>query len=319
MKVKISVIIPVYNVEKYLEECLNSVVNQTLKEIEIICVNDGSTDSSTEIIDRYANKYKNIKVINQKNAGLSAARNSGYKMSKGKYIYFLDSDDYLKDLNVLSIILKECEKEELDIALFGACVSSENDNFGTEYNIDYSKYLGSNVMSGRDIFNTLIENNCYIHTVWLRVFKREFLESLNISFYEGIIYEDILYSVICDISAKRVKYIGELFYTYRIRKNSIMTRGISEKSIDGYYISGKKLYEFLGELFLNVKDKRTIENLKVFIKHTYKKAILCCDALENIEMRKEIISNIDKELIDVEIDIIINYPILYYNLLKNRI
>lgn len=313
INIKISVIIPIYNVEKYLAECLDSVVNQTLKDIEIICVNDGSTDSCSKIIDRYANKYNNIKVITQKNAGLSAARNNGYNIAKGKYIYFLDSDDYLKDLNALNIIFEECEKENLDIALINSYASCEDKNIGTDFIINTSKHLGTNVMSGEEAFNVLIENAFYYPAVWLKVYKREFLENLNIIFYEGIIYEDLLYSIICEINAKRVKHIGKLIHIYRIRNGSIMNTGVSPKSIDGYYISAKELYKFLSELSIYNKSEKTIKNLRLFTKDIYKQSIFCCDILGSLDKRKVIVSNIDKSLIDISIDIMINTPTLYYN------
>lgn len=93
-KIKISIIIPVYNVEKYIEECLISVLNQTMKEIEIICINDGSTDNSLKILNNYKNKNENIRIVNQENSGLSNARNVGLSLAKGEYIFFLDSDDF---------------------------------------------------------------------------------------------------------------------------------------------------------------------------------------------------------------------------------
>ena len=95
-EISVSVIIPVYNVEKYIEDCLNSVINQDLESIEIICVNDGSTDNSQEILEKYLNKVKNMKMINQENKGLPDARNTGLKYATGKFVYFLDSDDMLK-------------------------------------------------------------------------------------------------------------------------------------------------------------------------------------------------------------------------------
>lgn len=95
---KISIIVPVYNTEKFLEKCLNSLINQTLKDIEIICINDGSTDKSLQILEKFANKDKRIQIINQTNSGLSVARNIGIKKAKGEYIGFVDSDDWV-DLN----------------------------------------------------------------------------------------------------------------------------------------------------------------------------------------------------------------------------
>ena len=119
MQKMVSVIIPVYNVEKYLEEALESVINQTLKDIEIIIINDGSTDRSLEIAKGYALKDKRIKIIDQKNQGLSVARNRGIENAKGKYIYFMDSDDYIA-LETLEVCYKKCEEYELEMIYFVA-------------------------------------------------------------------------------------------------------------------------------------------------------------------------------------------------------
>ena len=115
--VKVSVIVPVYNVEKYLKDCLNSVINQTLEDIEIICVNDGSTDNSLAILEDYAKKDSRIKIINQKNKGLSGARNTGMKHVQGEYILFLDSDDWLKE-DALSELYWSHLDDNLDMLFF---------------------------------------------------------------------------------------------------------------------------------------------------------------------------------------------------------
>lgn len=106
--IKVSIVIPVYNVESYLEECMESVINQSLDDIEIICINDGSTDSSLKILERYESKYNNIIVINQENKGLSASRNIGIRKARGKYIYFLDSDDFI-NIKSMEKCYKVCE------------------------------------------------------------------------------------------------------------------------------------------------------------------------------------------------------------------
>ncbi len=114
---KVSIIIPVYNVEKYLKECLNSVVNQTLKEIEIICVDDGSTDNSLSILEEYAKKDNRINLLKQENSGAGAARNKGLDSARGEYIYFLDSDDFL-ELNAIEILYNQIAKNQADICFF---------------------------------------------------------------------------------------------------------------------------------------------------------------------------------------------------------
>ena len=115
-EVKISIIIPVYNVEKYLHECLDSIINQTFKDLEIICVDDGSTDKSSEILEEYEQKDKRFTVISQPNKGVSAARNRGMQQAKGKYIMFVDSDDYIAS-NACELIYNSAEEKRCDILL----------------------------------------------------------------------------------------------------------------------------------------------------------------------------------------------------------
>ena len=118
----VSIVIPVYNVEDYLEQCLQSVINQTYKNLELIVINDGSTDSSGDIIERYVKKYNNIICVNQKNSGLSYSRNVGLDKSNGKYIYFLDSDDFLESETIAECV-ELAERENLDILQFDASVN----------------------------------------------------------------------------------------------------------------------------------------------------------------------------------------------------
>ncbi|MDU1910875.1 glycosyltransferase family 2 protein [Fusobacterium sp.] len=151
MEIKISVIIPVYNTEKYLEKCLNSVLKQTLKEIEIIIINDGSQDQSEKILERY-NVDQRIIVINKSNEGVSKARNIGLKMSKGKYIYYLDSDDYIEE-NMLLEMYNKTEKENLDIVV---CDYWKENFFQKEYvkNLD--------IKENEIILGKLMQNMYYI-------------------------------------------------------------------------------------------------------------------------------------------------------------
>ena len=118
MEKKVSVIIPVYNVEKYLRECLDSVVTQDLDDIEIICINDGSTDGSSRILAEYATQYEKLAILDKENSGLSAARNSGLSVAKGKYILFLDSDDLLSDSSAVSRLYDKAEHDGLDQLFF---------------------------------------------------------------------------------------------------------------------------------------------------------------------------------------------------------
>ena len=127
MEKKVSVIIPVYNVEKYLRECLDSVVTQDLDDIEIICINDGSTDGSAGILSEYATQYEKLFILDKENSGLSAARNSGLSVAKGKYILFLDSDDFLADSSAVSRLYDKAEHDSLDQLFFDATVIFESE------------------------------------------------------------------------------------------------------------------------------------------------------------------------------------------------
>ena len=133
---KISVVVPVYNVEKFLERCLNSIVNQTFKDIEIICVNDGSTDNSRKILDKYTN-YSNIKIIDQINAGLSEARNTGLLNAKGEYIAFIDSDDYI-DPNFFEVLYNTAFEKNSDIECAG--IIRENNKKKIELDSSIKQY-----------------------------------------------------------------------------------------------------------------------------------------------------------------------------------
>jgi len=162
--IKVSVVIPVYNTYKYLPECLESVINQTLADIEIICINDGSTDFSSKILEEYASKDKRIKIISQNNQGLSCARNRGLEIARGEYIYFLDSDDKIT-LTALEELYDIAEKNKLDIIYFDAQVFFENEALKSKYEvfIQASKrnknYIG--IFSGPEIFVEFVKNREY--------------------------------------------------------------------------------------------------------------------------------------------------------------
>ena len=143
MEKKISVIIPVYNVEKYLRECLDSVADQSLKDIEIICVNDGSTDSSRDILLEFKEKDSRFIVLDKQNGGLSSARNAGFAAAKGTYILFLDSDDILKGVSALEKLYERAEKDRLDDLFYDADVFFENESIKLD-NKNYINYYAIN-------------------------------------------------------------------------------------------------------------------------------------------------------------------------------
>lgn len=262
--VAVSIIIPVYNVENYLTCCLESVIYQTFNNYEIIIVNDGSTDNSLSIIKNYSNKYRNIRVINQKNQGQSVARNRALEIANGEYIYFLDSDDYIEK-NTLEMLYAESKQNNLDLLMFDGddvyeSFASDKMKFGSNY-IKSGNY--PNVVDGKKMFIDLMENKDYTCSPCLLFVKRELLEKKSLRFYEGIIQEDELFTFELILSSTRVKHINKVFFHRRIRQNSTMTGKNFHKSFQGYNIV---FYEML-----NFRDKISTENSQKLNKAMNKK------------------------------------------------
>lgn len=246
---KVSVVIPVYNVEKYLGECLDSVLRQTLDDIEIICVDDGSTDGSSAILVEYAAKDPRIRVITQSNAGLSAARNVGMDAASGKYIYFLDSDDYITD-NAMARCVEICERDNLDQLVFGCSFLFEDPAMDEETRFRKSKYfrvpgeLTGHVHHGPALLAKMNEVKHYCVAVPLRLFRLESLRSANLRFGIGLLHEDVLFTPLSLIEAKRVEMIVDKFYVRRYRPGSIVTKAGSRAEALRF-VSRLKIYDML--------------------------------------------------------------------------
>lgn len=219
-KIAVSVVVPIYNVSPWLDDCLTSLEIQTLKDIEIIMVNDGSTDDSRQIAARYAEKNSNFMLIDRENGGLSAARNTGMDMAQGEYIYFLDSDDYLGE-NALELLYEKASKEYLDVLKFSAYSFTdgfEDFRWGPEY-----KYKVSypEVMSGEQALSRFLENNDYSPSCCLIFSRRETIENNGIRFFEGIIHEDNLFHYQLMTVSRRVAVLNQPLYYRRVRAGSI--------------------------------------------------------------------------------------------------
>lgn len=241
---KTSIVIPVYNVAEFLKECVDSAVNQTYQNIEIILVDDGSTDSSGTICDTYQRNYPDkVKVIHQKNGGLSNARNTGLRNATGDFIYFLDSDDYI-ELDTIEFLSSVMSNDpDLDFVFFDAC-SFEN-NTCAPINKGYIRKYIYDKNSGPNIFYQLYTNREFVTCVQFLYFKKEFLIKEDLWFYDGILHEDGLFTVYAYMKAKHTKHVGHEFYHRRFRKNSIMTRKPSSRNFHGYYTATVELLELL--------------------------------------------------------------------------
>lgn len=253
----VSIIIPVYNVEKYLRECLNSVIKQTLTQIEIICINDGSTDSSADILKEYSSADHRITIITKENGGLSNARNAGLKIATGQYITFLDSDDYLT-LNALESLYNKATNEELDILIFCAKSFSEkgfSSHKGKQYTI--CPLALTKVLSGPDFFVTSFKCNNHIGTSPIKIYRNDFLKDNNLKFIEGIYHEDEPFYYEAILAAKRVAKIPEQFYCRRYREGSITTISKNSKHIIGKLAAISRILELSKSKQLSANELQT--------------------------------------------------------------
>ena len=217
---KFSIIIPVYNVEKYLSICLNSVIKQTLKDIEIICVNDGSKDNSADILELYKAKDSRIKVVEKQNGGLSSARNEGLKYAQGEYILFLDSDDYFQS-NTCERLYQEVIERKPDIIVFGANLFPIYPAPEWWYVNNLSPKTG--VYKGKPVHTLLHETGAYPF-IWRDCIKRSFLEECKLEFNEVIKYaEDTIFQFCLFPFADCIVFISDHLYNYRwTREGSLM-------------------------------------------------------------------------------------------------
>lgn len=232
---KVSVIIPVYNVENYLRKCLNSLVNQTLKDIEIIVVNDGTLDNSQEIIDEYVKKYpKKVVSIIQENGGQGAARNTGLLHAKGEYIGYVDSDDYVEE-NMYEELYKKAKKEDSDIVICGNNVVKENYEFLSKEDVDKEFLLGK-------------------MAVWNKIYKKNIIVDNKIQFRSKVWYEDLDFTMKVYFSSKKISYVDKPLYNYLLREGSTMNNNNIKRNLE--------LIEAFDSLIDYCKDKKIYNKVK---------------------------------------------------------
>lgn len=236
-----SIIVPVYNVENYLDRCIESIVNQTYRDIEIILVDDGSDDASPEMCDRFEKLDERIRVIHQENGGLSSARNAGVSSARGDYIMFVDSDDYI-DVDICERLSKYTSNN-YDVIIGSAYFEDENKK---ECTIKGIKKYEKSELSGREFLLCALKNSELFAPVWLNIYNRRFLINEDLSFRIGILHEDEEFTPRVMLHAKSVIVSGEVFYHYVIRDSSITTRlDQTQNVIDVYSICCelKSVYE----------------------------------------------------------------------------
>jgi glycosyltransferase involved in cell wall biosynthesis len=239
MQKKISVIIPVYNVEAYLKECLDSIISQDLDDIEIICVNDGSTDGSLSILERYAEKDERIIIINQQNSGPSPTRNKGLEIAQGEYIFIPDSDDYLLTSNALSLLYTTASQYDLDIVSFDfRTVGGEEQEYRAKHK--------TGITDGK----CFLQNGTTDVMVWCKFYKRAYLNSIHFSYSPISMHEDDEALPRLYVNAKRVSHLHVLLYAYRQRPNSLITQKISLT----HFLGLKSIIETYNALLIKESD-----------------------------------------------------------------
>ena len=277
----LSVIIPVYNVEPYLEQCLDSVVNQTYKNLEIICINDGSTDNSLKILEKYQKKDERIKLINQKNKGLSEARNAGLDVATGEYIAFVDSDDYL-ELNAYEEAMKVMLADRsVDLVEFNVRSFTNENSQILVRNVEY--------VNQQQVLNFKLKKHAGY--VWNKIYKHSIINKQRVRFIPNLIHEDTFFSIAYIISCNQKYFLDKKLYNYRKRHNSIL----------GYQrVSGgnKKfdLYKNLDALIAYAKCNNLYDQKKEYIFNEYVDRI--CVFCQSFRLLQFAIDHWDKKILD---------------------
>lgn len=322
MEELISIIIPVYNVEKYLEQCLESVINQTYKNIEIILINDGSTDDSINIMKEYQGKDNRIIIIDRENKGVLYTRLEGIKKSNGKYITYVDSDDWVEK-NLIEVLYNKIKKYDSDVV---KCEFGNNESIIANGNLNIGQDLFIKKEEFEPLFFDMFFVNMNIHNVWCQMFKKEliykYIEDVDFSISMG---DDLELNIQLYRNINNILFIPDVLYHYRYNDNGI-TRDLNidniinkinditkvyynaYKSIDKFNIEDKYKYKrgVITKLLDNVNDYQIdlIGNFK-----ERKKSI---EYLKNYYFESEEVKNIRNEIINIDLNIeSLKYKIFY--------
>ena len=234
----ISIIIPAYNIENYIDKCLQSVFSQEITEFEVICINDGSTDGTRAVIEKNALQHTNLRLINQVNGGLSDARNTGISHAIGKYIFFLDGDDFLIDTHSLNKVLETCIQRDADLCIFNALVDSK-----TKYLDNFP--LSNDALSG-EMMMDLFYSQCHtiIEPVWAQLFKRKFLNDNNLLFKKEIYHEDLLFTPQALLLSQKTLCLDIPIVDYQAHRSGAITSTTSIKHLIDKRNTAKELLLF---------------------------------------------------------------------------
>lgn len=232
----ISIIVPVYNVEKYIKQCLDSIVHQDYNNIEILVIDDGSEDKTGTICDEYALQDRRIKVVHKKNGGVSSARNAGLKLASGEYIAFVDGDDTVEK-NIYSRCMSDFEKNDVDIVVY---LSNTMDEYGTINN--KQKIVTETLLTRKEAVRELVDGNKFGCACYSKVFTRNSIG--NIVFNERLsVNEDFLFVFYCFANASKIFFNGCYLYNYRKHKDSVTAELFNIKKLDSI-IASREMYKY---------------------------------------------------------------------------
>lgn len=316
---KISIVVPIYNVEKFLNKCILSIINQTYKNLQIILVNDGSTDSSGNICDFYKTVDNRIQVIHKENGGLSSARNAGFKAVTGDYVIFVDSDDYL-ELNALEKMLNECVEKKLDILNCRAKIELENGDLISDYKNNIHIQLNK-VYSGKQIIKISKYQNI-LPMIWLNMYKVSFLKNNNLVFKNGIYHEDSEFTPRAIYFAEKIEFSDFVHYHQVLSSNSIIRSKNVKKCFDLITVSDSLKYFLKNDIKENdIKDYINDYSdylLKASVDSALNQDIKNTEFLYKKEINKHLIDKLSKSKRYKIIAILLKFHLVFILKLINR-
>lgn len=285
-EIKVSIIVPIYNVEKYIKRCMDSLMSQAFIDYEIIAINDGTLDDSMQYVYKLQKRSDEIIICERENGGLSAARNTGIGCARGEYILFCDSDDALQE-NCLSSLYEEAKKKNLDLLLYDAQIIYELENEKKENLYDRDN-ITEEVLSGEEMLEELVNKKKYRASACLYLIKRDMLIKNDILFFESILHEDELFTPIVLMKAQRVAHRNWLFYKRYVREGSITTSDNMAKRLRSLGIVIDELVKYVNNEKVSSCDgalrKVIIEHIKFFLGQTLLLTEID-DELKNIRKR----------------------------------
>lgn len=274
-----SIIVPVYNVEKYLDECINSILMQSYTKFELILVDDGSKDNSSTICDKYALKDQRVRVIHKINGGLSDARNVGTDSAKGDYVIYIDSDDYICDIDFLNKINQKAKKG-IDIICYKFKKYFEDKDVFGECSFSCPNIEKVNTLAER--INEMVRRDAFYCSAWSKAIRLDIIKNNNIKFEKGLLGEDQEWYYHILVNTKTITYIDEVFLIYRQRANSITSSWKIKNLVDCIYVVNKWYYQIPNEKI----DENYKEALLNSVAKLYCNLLIAYTRFKNNEKKK---------------------------------